>query len=144
MKAFVPGFLIISIALVLLFSTPCSAQIEIQRFLTPEKTSWLFLQDEVESEYTMGFADHKIWLCLNGGCSPFDEASYKNRLISRYTASRHRVIIGFPTITVSETLSGYVVPLFRFGKVQYCTQIDNNEEQCHDWQMEKVSDDFAP
>lgn len=144
MKACVPGFLIISIALVLLFSTPSFAQMKTQRFLTPEKTSWLFLQDEFEAEHTIGFADRKVYFCLDGGCLPFDEATYKNRLISRYTASRHRVIFGFPPITVSETLRGYVVPLFGFGKVRYCIQIDNNAEQCHDWQMEKLSDDFAP
>jgi hypothetical protein len=144
MKVFVPGFCLISIALVLLFSTLCFAQIETQRFLTPEKTSWLFFEDEYEVEYTLGFSGRKIWLCLNGGCLPFDEANYKNRLISRYNASRCRVIYGFPTITVCETVSGYTVSLFGFGKVRYCSKIDNNEERCHDSEMEKVSDDFAP
>ncbi len=83
MKVFVLAFWMIGIALVLLFSTPSFAQIETQRFLTPEKTSWLFLEDEYEVEYTMGFSDRKIWLCLDGGCLPFDEARYKNRLIKQ-------------------------------------------------------------
>ena len=128
MKTFGLGLLV-----TLLFSTTCLAQVETQRFLTPERTAWKVKNLQGFSVYFpisfdhIGFFDGDVWLCDSGTCSAFVNSFYVNRLISNYDAS---ICIPNPSpyTTACFTMSGYTIPFLRRGKVKYCLQLDDFEE----------------
>ena len=117
MKTFVLGFLIISVALVLTFSLPCYAQIETERFLTPEGTAWKIKTGSPETALHLGFLSNYIWFCDGSTCIEFDDAQYKNRPITKFNASN---CSDDPPPRIGYTMSGYVIPFLRFGKIEVC------------------------
>ena len=118
MKALVSGYFIISIAFVLLSSMPCYAQVETQRFFTPEGTRWK-LDDSCYFEFMdslliteIGFFSDRIWLWNDNSDSYFVfNARYKNRLISKFS--------GYVELHVVDSFgaSGYVIPFLKYGKL---------------------------
>jgi hypothetical protein len=138
MKAFVSGFCVISIAVVLLFSMPCYAQVETQRFLTPEKTGWKINNTEL-TNYTgltdIGFFAGSIWLCDNSGCYESDAANYKNRLISKYDGSWDFTLISY-------TVNGYIIPFLKFGKMTFCIS-NPGGSQCFDCKLTRDDNNFT-
>jgi hypothetical protein len=126
MKAFLPGFWIIVIALILPFSLPCYAQIETQRFLTPERTAWKFIDGKVSLHLV--FLSHCIWVCSYGDCQKFDDSQYKNRLITEFDGS---TTSSSGIFSAGTSVNGYVIPLLRFGRINLCDRY----EQCNFWQL---------
>ena len=118
MKTLSVCFSIISIALVLLFSIPCYAQIETQRYFTPEGTRWK-LDDSCYFEFMdslliteIGFFSDRIWLWNDNSDSYFVfNARYKNRLISKFSGG----VNWFPEESFGAY--GYVIPFLKSGKL---------------------------
>ena len=118
MKAFGSYFWIISIAFVLLSSMPCYAQVETQRFFTPEGTRWK-LDDSCYFEFMdslliteIGFFSDRIWLWNDNSDSYFVfNARYKNRLISKFSGGVNQLPYN------SFGASGYVIPFLKSGKL---------------------------
>ena len=137
MKAFVLGFWIISIALVLSFSMPCYAQVATEGFFTPEGTSWKVRTGTPGEYFHLGFLSDYIWICDDKiTCIQFDDFEYKNRLLSKFYASN----CSEPSL-MCYTLSGYVIPLLRFGKLQICITTDQ-VQQCVNYPMTR-DDNFT-
>ena len=116
MKAFFSAVWIISIASVLLFSTPCYAQVETQQVPTLEGTVWRINNAELLS--FLGGVDHIaftvdfILLCDNG-CLISDNAAYKNLLISKFSGS-------WSTYWGELTVKGYLITFLKFGTMTLC------------------------
>jgi len=145
MKTFGLGLLVI-----LLFSTTCLAQVETQRFLTPERTAWKIKNVQSFSVYFpisigvdphIGFFDGDVLICGSGNCSAFENSYYVNRLISNYDAS---ICIPNPVpyTTACFTISGYTIPFLRRGKIKYCVQLDDFEE-CFESALIKDNNNFT-
>jgi len=143
MKAFVSGFWIISIALVLSFSISCYAQVKTQRFLTPENTAWKVKDAEVQFEFGLdhlGFFDDYIWACEEDACSNFVDSRYENRLISTYSGSQCYLLQADQFLCF--IVSGYVIPSLRFGKMKICS-LTNMGQQCWNSTLIKDNNNFT-
>jgi hypothetical protein len=117
MKAFITGFCIVSIALVLLSSIPCYAQVETQRFLTPGRTAWNIINSEFAFEVFdhLGFFAGSVWIYWTGSdhCIKCKNSHYRNWIISKFR--------GDASFTSSYwEVSGYVIPFLNTGTVTIC------------------------
>jgi len=75
---------IFSLLLLSLFATPCYAQVETERFLTPGRTLWKIENIDVANYFgfdQLGFCAGSIWL---NGSLQFEKAYYMKCLISRF------------------------------------------------------------
>jgi hypothetical protein len=114
MKPLSVCFSIISIALVLLFSMPCYAQVETQRYL-PGRTAWKIINSEFEGFDHLGFFAGSIWIYWNGSdhCIKCKNSHYRNWIISKFH--------GDASFTGSYwEVSGYVIPFLNTGTVTIC------------------------
>ena len=134
MKAFTFGFL----ALILLSSVPCSAQIETERFFTPKGTLWQLqgVGDQI------GFYDGNVWICSDcrnvGGCPDckrITDSDYTNRLSSSFQASYCD-----ENDLNCINLSGYTISFLRFGNLILCSEF----EGCLSFSLYKFSNFFSP
>ena len=107
--------IIFSLLLLSFFATPCYAQVETERFLTPEGTLWKFNNIDIVSYFGfthLGFFAGSIWFCWSD-CYESENAHYKNWLISRFH--------GYGTYTSSYyEVTGYIIPFLKTGKVTFC------------------------
>ena len=128
MKTLSPGFWIISIALVLCFSMPCYAQVEIQGIFLPNHTAWYIDNglSTIISDPHLVFQNGKLFLCGSDMYScyeseddPFGNPNYQNRLISKFagTFTINNSMSGEP---VYYTFFGTVIPCLGSGSMKYC------------------------
>ena len=139
MKSFTAQFLMITILFVVCIAMPCYAEeIEVDRFFTPERTSWRINDaSNIISFDTLGFFEGYIWLCESNNCAKFDNSNYFNWVISKFDASACFQILN---ISFCYSVSGYTIPLLRFGKLAFC--VDQTGE-CIDFTLTKVNDNFS-
>jgi hypothetical protein len=121
MKTIASGFWIISIALVLTFSMPCYAQIEAERFLPPEGTAWKLYDENPKHNQHVVFLSGYIWFCSWDTCNRFDDSQYKNLLITKFNGSQCFIYDPVPD-PICHTVTGYIIPLLRFGIIKHCTE----------------------
>jgi hypothetical protein len=141
MKSLSPGFWIISIALVLCFSMPCYAQLETQRFFTPEGTRWKINTYPDTTE--LGFLGGSIYLCdNNSNCNEFEYSNYKNQLISKFDAITN-FDIGHG-LTGASRVTGYIIPFLKYGKMSYCVSVPFHSDKCFNSTLTKIDDNFSP
>ena len=145
MKAFTTVFCIISIAFILLSSLPCYAQIETQRFFTPEGTGWKINTNiPVAPDVTeIGFFEGSIYLCNNNSnCNEFEYSNYKNRLISKFDALTYvDVNNGLP---VAFGVKGYIISFLKYGRISYCLSAPFHSDKCFGSTLTKIDDNFSP
>jgi hypothetical protein len=129
MKAFTTVFCIISIALIVLFSMPCYAQIETQGIFFPDNTAW-YIDNDISPmipDPHLVFQSGKLFLCgsdITYSCresedDPFGNPLYQNRLISKFAGLFSIYNSPGPEQTYY-TLFGYVIPCLGIGRVKYC------------------------
>ena len=123
MKAFGSYFWIISIAFVLLSSTPCYAQVATDALLLPDNTGWIIHNDSGIwlSNHRLGFFYGSLRFChgdMWGGCYDFQQSQYENRLISKFSGnfSSNDIIAGK---TVYYDVQGYVIPFLGIGRMKW-------------------------
>ena len=146
MKSFCQLFWLICIALVLFCAVPCYAQVETQRFLTPERTEWQIENPDPQfgsgANVSLGFFADYVWLCDETSCSKFENSDYKNRFISRFNASQCQQLPTIPPSNICFIVSGYTFSLFKYGKVNFCVNI-NNTEECFESTLKKIDNNFV-
>ena len=138
MKTLVSGFIIIFIALALSLSMPCYAQVETQRFFTPEGTVWkINTYHYVVPDITeIGFFEGIVYFCDNdNNCQKF--GYYKNRLISKFDC-----IFYFDNFS-GMYAHGYVIPFLRYGKMTFCVSAFPRTV-CVESTLTKIDDNFSP
>ena len=140
MKSFTAQLLMITILFVLFISEPCYAQqVETDRFITPERTSWRINNTTIQigANPQLGFFADYVWLCTNNNCVKFDNSNYINWIISKFEASACFQILN---ISICYSVSGFTIPLLRFGKLNFC--VDQTGE-CFASTLTKVNDNFT-
>jgi hypothetical protein len=143
MKTFGSYFWIISIALIASLPMPCYAQVETQRYFTPERTGWKINNPDIVNSFgitEMGFFEGSIYLCDNNACYECDYAGYRNWLISRYYGLWSQNIKFSWGLTATD---GYVIPFLNFGKTRLCFHGPPGND-CHESTLTKDDNDFIP
>ena len=141
MKPFAARLLMITILFVVGIAVPCYAQqIEVDRFFTPERTSWRINDaSNIISAETLGFFEGDILLCEGNSCLKFDNSIYFNWIISKFEASLC-ISTPIPNITLCFSVNGYTIPILRFGKLTLCAE---GTEECFNSTLTKISDNFT-
>jgi hypothetical protein len=140
MKTLSVGFWFISVVLILVFSIPCFAQVETQRYNTTEGTEWKIENIDVASYFGfdhLGFFAGSIWLCWGDGCFEIENAHYRNWLISRFHGDGT-----FPSSYYEVT--GCIIPFLNTGRVTFCGFNKGVGRHCFYSTLTKDNDDFIP